>query len=220
MDDLFRQAANEYLNALTSSLPQPEDCPHSFSKRFEKKMRHLIAQTTHPARTAMLRAVASFAAILLLFGSILAIDADARKAFFGWIEKNFGTYISFSASGKIHNTEQAMYSLGWVPEEYRFEESYDETDSQVILYVNKDGDYLRFMYSHTNSNSNIYLFFLDGYNTKDVSINGIAGKLYLPHDETDGAELVWQNTDGTLFELSGKCDESILIRIAENLQKK
>ena len=30
MDDFFKQAAEEYLNALSNSLPQPEDCKHSF----------------------------------------------------------------------------------------------------------------------------------------------------------------------------------------------
>lgn len=55
MDDFFKQAAEEYLNALSNSLPQPEDCRHSFGKRFEKRMRLLIAKTLHPVRTAMLR---------------------------------------------------------------------------------------------------------------------------------------------------------------------
>ena len=116
MDDFFKQAAEEYLNALSNSLPQPEDCKHSFGKRFEKRMRLLIAKTLHPVRTAMLRAAASFAAVLLLFGSVLAVDADARKAFLGWMEERFDTCISFSASGKAHNSVQAEYSLGWVPE--------------------------------------------------------------------------------------------------------
>lgn len=99
MDDFFKQAAEEYLNALSNSLPQPENCRHSFGKRFEKRMRLLIAKTLHPVRTAMLRAAASFAAVLLLFGSVLAVDADARKAFLGW--RNALTHIySFPPAGK------------------------------------------------------------------------------------------------------------------------
>ena len=111
MDELFKQAADEYLNTISESLPQPEDCPHTFSKRFEKQMGHLIAKTAHPLRTAMLRAVACFAAVLLLFGSVLAVDADARKAFLGWLEKRFDTYIFFSASGNTHNSVQTFYQL-------------------------------------------------------------------------------------------------------------
>ena len=63
-------------------------------------MGRLIAKTAHPLRTAMLRAAASFAAVLLLFGSVLAVDADARKAFLGWMEKRFDTYIFFPPAGK------------------------------------------------------------------------------------------------------------------------
>ena len=220
MDDFFKQAAEEYLNALSNSLPQPEDCRHSFGKRFEKRMRLLIAKTLHPVRTAMLRAAASFAAALLLFGSVLAVDTDARNAFFGWMEERFDTYIFFSASGETHNSVQAQYTLGWVPEGYRFEEILDETDGQTFLYVNDNGDYFWFTYSSASANSNIYLFFQDGYDTKDVFVNDVAGKLYLPHNETDGAGLVWQDTDGTLFEIGGKCEEAVLIRAAEKIQKK
>lgn len=151
MDELFKQAADEYLDALSGSLPQPEDCPHTFSKRFEKRMGHLIAKTAHPVRTAMLRAAASFAAVLLLFGSVLAVDTDARKAFLGWMEERFDTYISFSASGKTHNSAQAEYTLGWVPEGYRFEEILDETDGQTAFYVNDNGDYFRFTYLYASA---------------------------------------------------------------------
>ena len=208
MDELFKQAADEYLNAISESLPQPEDCPHTFGKRFEKQMGRLIAKTAPPLRPAMLRAAASFAAVLLLFGSVLAVDADARKAFLGWMEKRFDTYIFFSASGKTHNSVQAEYSLGWVPEGYRFEEILD------------NGDYFRFTYLYASANSNLYLLTRDGYDTKDVSVNGMFGTLYLPHNAADGAELVWQNADGTLFEISGKCEETVLLYAAEKIQKK
>ena len=220
MDELFKQAADEYLNALSERLPQPEDCPHTFGKRFERRMGHLIAKTAHPLRTAMLRAAASFAAVLLLFGSVLAVDADARDAFLGWMEERFDTYISFSASGKTHNSAQAEYSLGWVPEGYRFEEILDETDGQSILYVNDNGDIFCFSYLFASTNSNLYLFFLDEYETNDVSVNGMPGTLYLSHDKAECAELIWQDTDGTLFEIGGKCEEAELLYAAENIQKK
>ena len=220
MDELFKQAADEYLNAISESLPQPEDCPHTFGRRFEKQMGRLIAKTAHPLRTAMLRAAASFAAVLLLFGSVLAVDTDARKAFLGWMEERFDTYISFSASRKTHNSVQAEYTLGWVPEGYRFDEILDETDGQTVFYINDNGDYFRFTYLYASANSNLYLLTRDGYDTKDVSVNGMLGTLYLPHNAADGAELVWQNADGTLFESSGKCEEAVLIRAAENIQEK
>lgn len=220
MDELFKQAADEYLNALSESLPQPEDCPHTFGKRFEKQMGRLIAKTAHPLRTAMLRAAASFAAVLLLFGSVLAVDVNAREAFLGWMEERFDTYISFSASGKTHNSVQAEYTLGWVPEGYRFDEILDETDGQTVFYINDNGDYFRFTYLYASANSNLYLLTRDGYDTKDVSVNGMLGTLYLPHNAVDGAELVWQNADGTLFEISGKCEEAVLLYAAEKIQKK
>ena len=40
------------------------------------------------------------------------------------------------------------------------------------------------------------------------------------HDKAEGAELIWQDADGTLFEISGKCEEAVLLYAAESIQKK
>lgn len=220
MDDFFKQAAEEYLNALSNSLPQPEDCKHSFGKRFEKQMRHLIVKTVHPVRVAMLRAAASFAAALLLFGSVLAIDVDARKAFFGWVAAHFGTYIHFSSEQITSNAEQAKYTLGWVPDGYHFEDAFEDVPGFFeILYTNDAGDYFRFSYSSSDTQRDLFVMFRDQYDTKTVLINNQPGTLYLPRNKADGIELIWQNTAGTLFELSGNCEESELILAAESAQK-
>lgn len=220
MDELFKQAADEYLAALSESLPQPEDCSHTFGKGFEKRMRHLIAKKTHPVRTAMLRAAASFAAALLLFGSVLAVDTDAREAFFGWVAAHFGTYIHFSSEQITPNAEQAKYTLGWVPDGYHFEDAFEDLPGSFeILYTNDAGDYFRFFYSSNNAQRDLFVMFRDQYDTKTVLINNQPGTLYLPHNAADGIELIWQNTAGTLFELSGNCEESELILAAESIQK-
>lgn len=41
-DELLRQAAEKYAEAIIASLPAPEECNHKFSKRFEEKMQALI----------------------------------------------------------------------------------------------------------------------------------------------------------------------------------
>ena len=41
-DEVLRQAAEQYAEAIIASLPAPEECNHKFSKRFEEKMQSLI----------------------------------------------------------------------------------------------------------------------------------------------------------------------------------
>ena len=41
-DEVLRQAAEKCADAIIASLPDPEECNHKFSKRFEEKMQALL----------------------------------------------------------------------------------------------------------------------------------------------------------------------------------
>lgn len=41
-DEVLRQAAGQYAEAIVANLPAPEECNHKFSKQFEEKMQSLI----------------------------------------------------------------------------------------------------------------------------------------------------------------------------------
>ena len=41
-DEVLRQAAEKCAEAIIASLPDPEECNHKFSKRFEEKMQALL----------------------------------------------------------------------------------------------------------------------------------------------------------------------------------
>ncbi len=41
-DEVLRQAAEQYAEAVIAALPAPKECNHKFSKRFEEKMQSLI----------------------------------------------------------------------------------------------------------------------------------------------------------------------------------
>lgn len=45
-DEVLRQAAEQYAEAINASLPAPEECNHTFSKRFEEKMQTLLQPKT------------------------------------------------------------------------------------------------------------------------------------------------------------------------------
>ena len=212
----LRQAAEEYVQALSESLDAPEE--HTFSRRFERKMRGLLAKSAHPAWAAFGRAVASFAmVVLVLFGSVLAVDAEARELFLGWFRQQMDGAVHFSSRNP--SQEDTQYQLTWIPEGYEFYDLVQEYGGETVLYANEAGDLLRFTYLHPSENGKTYLF-AGEHDEKQISVQGMTGTLYLPHDTINGKDLIWQNEAGTLFEISGRCDENVLLRMAESVTPK
>lgn len=212
----LRQAAEEYVQALAEGLDAPEE--HTFSRRFERKMRGLLAKAAHPAWAVFGRAVASFAMVLLvLFGSVLAVDAEARELFLGWFRQQMDGAVHFSSRNP--SQEDTQYQLTWIPEGYEFYDLVQEYGGETVLYANEAGDLLRFTYLHSSENGETYLF-TGEHDEKQISVQGMTGTLYLPHDTINGKDLIWQNEAGTLFEISGRCDENVLLRMAESVTPK
>ena len=212
----LRQAAEEYVQTLAEGLDAPE--AHTFSRRFERKMRGLLAKAAHPAWAAFGRAVASFAmVVLVLFGSVLAVDTEARELFQGWFRQQMDGAVHFSSRNP--SQEDTQYQLTWIPEGYEFYDSMQLDGGEDILYVNEAGDFFAFSYQHSSENGETYLF-PGEHEEKHVSVQGTTGTLYLPQDKTNGKDLIWQNEAGTLFEISGRCDEAVLLRAAESVRPK
>ena len=212
----MRQAAEEYVQALAEGLDAPEE--HTFSRRFERKMRGLLAKAAHPAWAAFGRAVASFAmVVLVLFGSVLAVDAEARELFLGWFRQQMDGAVHFSSRNP--SQEDTQYQLTWIPEGYEFYDLVQEYGGETVLYANEAGDLLRFTYLHSSENGETYLF-TGEHDEKQIPVQGMTGTLYLPHDTINGKDLIWQNEAGTLFEISGRCDENVLLRMAESVTPK
>lgn len=212
----LRQAAEEYVQALSESLDAPET--HTFSRRFEREMRGLLAKSAHPAWAAFGRTVPSFAMVMLvLFGSVLAVDTEARELFLGWFRQQMDGAVHFSSRNP--SQEDTQYQLTWIPEGYEFYDLVQEYGGETVLYANEAGDLLRFTYLHPSENGETYLF-TGEHDEKQISVQGMTGTLYLPHDTINGKDLIWQNEAGTLFEISGRCDENVLLRMAESVTPK
>lgn len=212
----MKLAAEEYVQALAESLDAPE--AHTFSRRFERKMRGLLTKSAHPAWAAFGRTAASFAMVLLvLFGSVLAVDVEARELFLGWFQQRMDGVVHFSSRNP--SQEDTQYQLTWIPEGYKFFDLVQEYGGETVLYANEAGDLLRFTYLHSSENSETYLF-TGEHDEKQVSVHGMIGTLYLPHDKINGKDLIWQNEAGTLFEITGRCDENVLLRAAESVRPK
>lgn len=67
---MLAQAAAELADAINESLPDPSECSHQFSPRFEKKMKRLIRKSHHPIFYRTLRTVARVPSELILYSVI------------------------------------------------------------------------------------------------------------------------------------------------------
>ena len=220
MDEtLIKQAASEYIELLCRSLPEPEECHHTFSRKFEKKMQRLIEKADHPVKAALRRIAACLAvAVLLAFGATMVVSVDARDAFSEWVREQYAAFTRFISKGNSKE-HVADYSPNWVPKEYEFLDSYSIQGGYTLLYANSSGNILNITYSSSPENLAVYIY-SEARPQQEIQINGIPAQLYIPDDTQSSSELVWQNTEGTLFVVSCNCDESTLIRIAEKIEKK
>ena len=87
-DTMLRQAAAELAIAMNESLPDPKECAHQFSPKFEKKIKRLTRRTNHPIIYRSLRRVASILLVVVIgFCSVLAVSAEVRATVLGWVKE-------------------------------------------------------------------------------------------------------------------------------------
>ena len=81
----LEQAARAAGQAITDSLPEPEDCTYTFSDDFRWKMDSLTQKTDRSGWTTGLRRVACFCLVFLVGGvTWVTVEAQMSEQVFGW----------------------------------------------------------------------------------------------------------------------------------------
>ena len=221
-EDKLPMALEEYDAAVMASLPEPSDCTHSFSKGFERKMRGLCRRTKHPAAyKALQRAACILLAILALFSSLIAFNADVRAAVINWVTEYFGRSAHYSYKGEPDPAlaERKSYALGWLPEGYEFYEFMSGPASDHIHYANKTGQLLCFSY-HYATPGELFLN-IEKHTKKAAFINGQTADVYLSQDPEVGSGIVWEDPEShILFYISAAVSEEDLMRLALSVTEK
>ena len=139
-DEMIAQAAAELAEAINASLPAPEECHHQFSAKFERKMKRLIYRTNHPIQHRILRSAASILLVILLgFSSVLAVSVEARAAVFGWIRDQYESFYAYFFEGESEDDEPVSYCPGWIPDEFKYETTFEIAGGKSFVYVSSDG---------------------------------------------------------------------------------
>lgn len=212
------QAAEQAAMLLNDSLPPLEHCRHLFSNRFRRKMDRILRRQKHPAFYRCLRIAAVFLLILTVcFGSLLALSAEAREFVFGWVREHCGIFYHYYFSGEANNGEKTQYRPGWLPDGYVLDSVTEFPGGKSYLYYDESGRTATFIYTSQTDETELYIQCTE-FEQKDVTINGLPGKLYLAPDEKDASEVVWMDpTNSIMFNLGAHVREDILIKMAENI---
>lgn len=218
-DKSLTLAAQQAAMILNSSLSQ--DCSHTFSRHFLRKMDRILRRKKHPI---FYHCIKSAAVLLLLitvcFGSVLAFSAEAREFVFGWVRERSGNFYYFHFSGEAESNCPTQYYPGWLPDGYVLDSVTESPGGKSYCYFDQDGWIATFIYSTNAEELELFIQCID-FEQKNVLINGSPGTLYLAPDDSNSSEMIWiDEASDTLFSLSAHVSEDIMIKIAENILAK
>lgn len=188
-------------------------------KYITEALNYHSASKRRPAIYRFSRSVAvACLTVVLCFGTVMAISAEARAAVFGWVRQQCGVFYEYFFEGEA-TTAPAKYELGWVPEGVVFVTSYETAGGEVFIFTDDKDTLIQFSYTSDPSKEKLYI---DGVEDEQlpVTVNDNEGMVYLSPSEEKTNSIIWTNSDNTLCFISGHFDEETLIKMAESVQEK
>lgn len=156
-------------------------------------------------------------AVSVAFGGVMAVSPAARA----WVQQIFaqwfGEYARFSFGGNA-GQETGEWKTTWLPEGFELVEEIDAQTASKITYQNKDGAFIRLIYSPAGNS----IFGADNeyQNYEKVFVTGTTAYLLQAATQGETSYLVWANVTGEVaFKLSTTGDAEDLISLAEGVQK-
>lgn len=221
-DERIAAASKLVCEAMVKSYWEDEDTQLEFSPKFEQRMERIINNIGKHRRQSVLKKIACvLLALLLGSGAYLMIDGEARAAVFSWVREQYKSFTHYYFRGDTEDTSNYGYELGWLPAGYEFTVSSNRHGIDIVIYTNKSGEQITFMYMYDLDEKNLELFLTDeDTEGKPVAFDGIDGELYLSDTEDIPSCIVWENPDtGHLFSIAGSLTEDELIQAAKGVQK-
>ena len=218
-DEMLRIAAEEYEEALLSSLPEDAGCDHAFSPGFERKMRRLCHRVKYASVYSTLRRAACAVVVLVLSASILLLcNTEVRAAMFGWIKEVYKNITTYSFAGEADEEPVSRsYDFAQVPEGYTVEDRLDTPVGTSIWYRREDGAFMELAYEFATDDHTFSIVSSDRDVYSQENIEGKIMEFYLSTDPNYNSMVLWTNDDHVMFSISAKCDKDTLIELAQSV---
>lgn len=219
-EDALRRAAREADRALVDSLPDPADCSHTFSPKFQRRMARLIRRHRHKGLYRGLRRAACVLLAVLLGGTIfLSVNEEAQATFYGWLREHVTGGQMYTYQGEpVEESGVVRYQLT-VPEGYQLEDAIEGNGFFEYRYVNEEGALLQFSYVY-ELEEGMRASFVDESKMKlqQATVRGNAADLYISIQEGGNNSLIWtERSTGVLMDLTGPLDKETLLALAETV---
>ena len=218
-DEMLRIAAEEYEEALLSSLPEDAGCDHAFSPGFERKMRRLCHRVKYASVYSTLRRAACAVAVLVLSASMLLLcNTEVRAAMFGWVKEVYKNITTYSFAGEADEEPVSRsYDFAQVPEGYAVVDRLDTSVGTSILYVHENGAMMELSYEFGTDDYSFSIVSSDRDVYSQENIEGKMMEFYLSTDPNYNSMVLWTNDDHVMFSISAKCDKDTLIELAQSV---
>ena len=190
------------------------------SELFQKKIKRLFRRAKHPYLYQTVRRVAAiFLAAILASSVYLAVDTEARAAFFGWIKETYKTYFVY----RFEDDSTAASALPilrptWLPQGYTEYVVNDTAGTITVIYANDAGEMLTFCYSHNPKQTDWFIDTIDTIKSNAI-ISGNQADVFISTNPSVASAVLWTDSNNTAFYISGFLSESELIRVAESIQE-
>lgn len=166
--------------------------------------------------------VAQKAAVILLvfslsLGSLMAVSPTVRAAVVRWVTEWYETHIVYRYSGEDISGEMPQYEISGLPQDYTeiIRDVYEASVS--VVYESPSGDMICFDYTYMQQGAANIIAPGDD-EILDVTVNGIQGQFFLPHDPADAKTITWIDADSNLqFVVKAFCSETDILHIAESV---
>ena len=166
--------------------------------------------------------VAQKAAVILLvfslsLGSLMAVSPTVRAAVVRWVTEWYETHIVYRYSGEDISGEMPHYEISGLPQGYTeiIRDVYEASVS--VVYESPSGDMICFDYTHMQQGAANIIAPGDD-EIIDVTVNGIQGQLFLPHNSENAKTITWIDADSNLqFVVKAFCSETDILHIAESV---
>ena len=216
-DEMLCIAAGEYEQALLASLPDVDECYHSFSRRFEKKMRHLCHRVKYASTYSVMKRIACAIIAIVLCGSILMmLNTDVRAAVVGWIKETYNSFVRYSFASNVEPDAPLTYEITELPKGYTLLSKQETDAGNIAIYHNSDGQIMQFGCYSAESG----MLFVGGseYDHSQVRVSGRNADLYIAKDSAHSNTVVWGNAnESMLFQLTAFLEKDVLLQVAESV---
>lgn len=173
----------------------------------------------HTAPKVWLSRVAGVLLAILLAGSaVLTFSTEARAAFLGWVRQQYENFYVYFFAGDVVNAEPSHYELGVLPDGFTFAASYEIQGGEVYVYTDPNGMIADFSYS-TDPDGFYLLADAADCENHTVTVNGMAGDLYIASDESTANMLIWTDSEkGLFFAISAPISGDELLTLAKEVK--